>query len=572
MAIYRLQGKAEKRSGIYYEFDPSEEPLGEGGMGKVYKGRCVNEVTGTAFDVAIKFMFSDLPAHAIERARREASIQIRHDNLVEMLGFIDIEEKGPLGDIQHHYHVVSELLDGIMLDDLLAGKLTNKRGEPMPFAQKLYNDYQRDPYHFATYIIRNVLSGLMALHDAGYIHRDIDPTNIMITSNGHIKLIDFGIAKQMQSLTTNDKSLTVAGVFMGKPEYAAPELILGDIKSQDKTTDIYAVGILLFQCIIGHPPFEGDRHEVMNKQLHQKMPLGLIKNKQIRKIIETATDKTRAKRFRSAAEFRVALDQIALSGAGGGGFEWKPLYTYIIGGVAACGIIVGGAVLAITSLSGEKEQDIEEKPYVFVSDEEKAVEDENLGAVAETVAPEVAPAPAPEPAPVTFGSAIAALHRAATASEGLAQLESLSKDGNADATFLVSRLYFKSKLKDDYCPDSITRMQKLLKIGVDNRKAHRLLEISIEQNPRNYQAQYELACDYWKGAQRTEAVQKRDADKAIDCFSKAMEQAKRANDRQYIRMIAGYRADIVKWLDNVKDISEYRSQLPKWKRQVEKMK
>ena len=571
MAIYRLQGKAEKRSGIYYEFDPSEEPLGEGGMGKVYKGRCVNEVTGTAFDVAIKFMFSDLPAHAIERARREASIQIRHDNLVEMLGFIDIEEKGPLGDIQHHYHVVSELLDGIMLDDLLAGKLTNKRGEPMPFAQKLYNDYQRDPYHFATYIIRNVLSGLMALHDAGYIHRDIDPTNIMITSNGHIKLIDFGIAKQMQSLTTNDKSLTVAGVFMGKPEYAAPELILGDIKSQDKTTDIYAVGILLFQCIIGHPPFEGDRHEVMNKQLHQKMPLGLIKNKQIRKIIETATDKTRAKRFRSAAEFRVALDQIALNGTGGG-FEWKPLYTYIIGGVAACGIIVGGAVLAITSLSGEKEQDIEEKPYVFVPDEVKAMEDENLTAQADTVAPEIAPAPVPEPAPVTFGSAVAALHRAATASEGFAQLESLSKDGNADATYLVSRLYFKSKLKDDYCPDSITRMQKMLKIGVDNRKAHRLLEISIEQNPRNYQALYELACDYWKGAQRTEAVQKRNADKAIDCFCKAMDHAKRANDRLYIRMIAGYRADIVKWLDNVKDISEYRSQLPKWKRQVEKMK
>lgn len=571
MAIYRLQGKAEKRSGIYYEFDPSEEPLGEGGMGKVYKGRCVNEVTGTAFDVAIKFMFSDLPAHAIERARREASIQIRHDNLVEMLGFIDIEEKGPLGDIQHHYHVVSELLDGIMLDDLLAGKLTNKRGEPMPFAQKLYNDYQRDPYHFATYIIRNVLSGLMALHDAGYIHRDIDPTNIMITSNGHIKLIDFGIAKQMQSLTTNDKSLTVAGVFMGKPEYAAPELILGDIKSQDKTTDIYAVGILLFQCIIGHPPFEGDRHEVMNKQLHQKMPLGLIKNKQIRKIIETATDKTRAKRFRSAAEFRVALDQIALNGTGGG-FEWKPLYTYIIGGVAACGIIVGGAVLAITSLSGEKEQNIEEKPYVFVPDEVKAMEDENLTAQADTVAPEVAPAPVPEPAPVTFGSAVAALHRAETASEGFAQLESLSKDGNADATYLVSRLYFKSKLKDDYCPDSITRMQKMLKIGVDNRKAHRLLEISIEQNPRNYQALYELACDYWKGAQRTEAVQKRDADKAIDCFCKAMDHARRANDRQYIRMITGYRADIVKWLDNVKDISEYRSQLPKWKRQVEKMK
>ena len=411
----------------------------------------------------------------------------------------------------------------------------------------------------------------MALHDAGYIHRDIDPTNIMITSNGHIKLIDFGIAKQMQSLTTNDKSLTVAGVFMGKPEYAAPELILGDIKSQDKTTDIYAVGILLFQCIIGHPPFEGDRHEVMNKQLHQKMPLGLIKNKQIRKIIETATDKTRAKRFRSAAEFRVALDQIALNGTGGG-FEWKPLYTYIIGGVAACSIIAVGVMFAVSSMSVDEENKNIQKPYDFVSDEEKALEDENLTAQADTVAPEIAPAPVPEPAPITFGSAIAALHRAATASEGFAQLESLSKDGNANATYLVSRLYFKSKLKDDYCPDSITRMQKMLKIGVDNRKAHRLLEISIEQNPRNYQALYELACDYWKGAQRTEAVQKRDADKAIDCFCKAMDHARRANDRQYIRMIAGYRADIVKWLDNVKDISEYRSQLPKWKRQVEKMK
>ena len=275
----------------------------------------------------------------------------RHENLVEMLGFIETEEKDVLGVVQHHYHVVSELLEGIVLDDLLQGKLTDRHGNQIPFAQKLYNDYQRDPAHFASYIIRNVLSGLMALHDAGYIHRDIDPTNIMITTNGHIKLIDFGIAKQMQSLTTNDKSLTVAGVFMGKPEYAAPELILGDIKSQEKATDIYAVGILLFQCIIGHPPFEGDRHEVMNKQLHQKMPLGLIKNKQLRKIIETATEKTRAKRYRSAAEFRVALDQVTVSGSGSS-FEWKPLYSIIIGGVAAGVALIVGLVFVLNGLGG----------------------------------------------------------------------------------------------------------------------------------------------------------------------------------------------------------------------------
>ena len=62
-------------------------------MGKVYKGRCVDERTGMYKEVAIKFMFSDLPEHAIERARREASIRLRNDNLVEMLGFIETTEK-----------------------------------------------------------------------------------------------------------------------------------------------------------------------------------------------------------------------------------------------------------------------------------------------------------------------------------------------------------------------------------------------------------------------------------------------------------------------------------------------
>lgn len=211
MSLYRLQGKAEKRRGIFYEFDSAEEPLGVGGMGKVYKGWCVDENTHSRKLVAVKFMFDELQWQApqtIERARREASIQIKHENLVEMLGFIETEEKNVIGEVQKHYHVVSELLEGIMLDDLLQGRIVDRTGRIMPFAQKLYNDYQRDVNHFAIYIIRSVLSGLMALHDAGYIHRDIDPTNIMITSDGHVKLIDFGIAKQLRSLTSHDKSLS----------------------------------------------------------------------------------------------------------------------------------------------------------------------------------------------------------------------------------------------------------------------------------------------------------------------------------------------------------------------------
>ena len=341
MGLYRIQGNAEKRQGIFYEFDPQEEPLGVGGMGKVYKGFCINEKSGSSRPVAIKFMYDDLPPHVIERARREAAIQLRHENLVEMLGFIETEDKGPLGDIRRHYHVVSELLEGVMLDDLLQGKLADRNGNLVPFAQKLYGDFQRDVYRFATFIIRNILSGLMTLHDAGYIHRDIDPTNIMVTSDGHVKLIDFGIAKQMRSLTTHDKSLTVAGAFMGKPEYAAPELVLGDIKNQNQTTDIYAVGILLFQCIVGHPPFEGDRHEVLQMQLHKKLPLHLIKNKQLRAIIATATDKTRSKRYQSAAEFRVAMEHLPVQ-LKDDVFDSKFLYG-IAAAVFACICIGGGA-------------------------------------------------------------------------------------------------------------------------------------------------------------------------------------------------------------------------------------
>ena len=307
MAIVKLQGEIEKRTGVYYQLDSNDQPIGVGGMGQVFKGICVNERTGATRPVAIKFMFDDLPAQAVERARREASIQLRNDNLVEMLGFIEIDEQTPSGVIKH-YHVVSELLNGVSLYDILEGNTKDRDGEDVSYAVKLMQDYKNDPEHFAKIIVVNVLSGLMALHDAGYIHRDIDPSNIMVTSDGHIKLIDFGIAKQMNTLTTSDKSLTVAGKFMGKPEYAAPELALGDINHQNQTTDIYAMGILLYQCIVGHTPFEGARHEILEKQLKAKMPLNVIKNKDLRAIIAKACQKKQELRFQTSAEMRVALE------------------------------------------------------------------------------------------------------------------------------------------------------------------------------------------------------------------------------------------------------------------------
>ena len=512
MSLYKIQGRAEKLKGIYYEFNSDDEPLGEGGMGKVFKGRCVDETTGKARNVAVKFMYSDLPPYAIEKARREAAIQFRHGNLIEMLGFIETEERSVLGEPIRHYHVVSELLEGVSLDKMFEGKLTDQQGHFVPFAEKLFKDYQQDVNHFAVEIIKNILSGLMTMHDAGYIHRDIDPTNIMITTDGHIKLIDFGIAKKMNSLTTHDKHLTQAGQFVGKPEYAAPELVLGAINEQNQTTDIYAVGILLFQCIVGHVPFEGDRSDILQKQLHAPLPLKLIKHKGLRAVVAQATEKSRAKRFQSAAEFRVALERINLNDDSGSG--WKPLYNYVIGGIAACSI----AGFLILNQSN--------------------------------------PEPVPEPTPLVtqktdYTSVVASLYESSSSDNGLESLKKLSDEGNAKATFLLSRLYYSYK-PTDYCPDSIKKLQQSIHISFDDIKAHQLLKKSVEQDGNDYHSLYELACDFWKAEQRTEAVEDRDGKLAKSYFDKAREYALEANDQKYVNMIDTYLEDYKKWTENVR--------------------
>lgn len=343
MSIIRLQGEAEARKGVYYQLDSSDAPIGVGGMGQVFKGVCVDTKTNSSRPVAIKFMYDDLPPASIERARREASIQLRNDNLVEMLGFIETESRSQSGEIVKHYHVVSELLTGVSLADLMNGNTKDRNGQDVAYAVKLLQDYQKDPERFAKTVAVNVLSGLMALHDAGYIHRDIDPSNIMVTTDGHIKLIDFGIAKQMNTLTTSDRSLTVAGKFMGKPEYAAPELALGDIAHQNQTTDIYAIGVLLYLCIVGHTPFEGARHEILEKQIHTKMPLGEVKNKAMRAIIERACEKKQEARFATSAQMRVALETMSASGPGLSTAKKK----MITGIVAACvvALCIAGVVV-----------------------------------------------------------------------------------------------------------------------------------------------------------------------------------------------------------------------------------
>lgn len=311
MLIQRLQGNVEKELGIYYEFDVHSKPIGVGGMGKVYLGSKVIEESGKKTPVAIKAMYEDLPEHIIERAKREASIQIKHENLVEMLGFAEKEDFNSMGRNVKHYHVISEYINGVSLSDVLNGMTKNQFGVELESAKELCDEYNRDKLRVSIRIIGQVLSAIMALHDNGYIHRDIDPSNIMITAKGTVKLIDFGIAKRLSTLGSQDKMLTSTGMFIGKAQYAAPELVTGDVRHQDTSTDIYSVGILFYQLLVGDLPFKGSIPEILDAQLHKRIPSKNI-DKNCRYIVKKATEKKQVDRYRSAAEFRAAIDGIRL--------------------------------------------------------------------------------------------------------------------------------------------------------------------------------------------------------------------------------------------------------------------
>lgn len=311
MNIIRLQGDFEKRSGIYYEYDVDSTPLGEGGMGRVFKGFKVVERTGERTPVAIKAIYDNIPERVIERARREANIQIDNDNLIRMHGFVETESLYDGGTrVKVHYHVIMELLVGVTLEDIMNGITSDHNGMQVPFAAEILSLYTKNRYAAVVRIMKAILSGLMALHDKGYIHRDIDPSNIMVTIDCKIKLIDFGICKQIVSLESQDKSLTASGAFMGKVNYAAPELVLGDVRSQNYTTDIYALGILLFQLVVGRLPFSGTDQDILAANLRNKLPLSEIKRSDLKKIIRKATEKVQSKRYATVAQMRVDIERL----------------------------------------------------------------------------------------------------------------------------------------------------------------------------------------------------------------------------------------------------------------------
>lgn len=265
-----------------YHFDPSDPKtlIGEGGMGRVFKGTDTN----TGKPVAIKVLYRELTNNSdfVERARREASIRIRHKCLVEMLDFV---EKNGI------YHDISEFLEG----ETLLKKIENLKA-----MGKVFSPFE------AKKIILEVCNGLEELHNRNFIHRDVDPSNIMISNDGSVKLFDFGVVKKIDSA---NKRHTAAGVQIGKTHYSSPEQIRNqDPRDIGPACDIYSLGITLYEMLTGELPFDGaTEYEILKKKNESLLPYNSKFSDQYYNFLLNATSANSNYRYANVSQFRTDL-------------------------------------------------------------------------------------------------------------------------------------------------------------------------------------------------------------------------------------------------------------------------
>lgn len=467
MALVKLQGPEEQLNGVFYEYDNESTPLGEGAMGRVYKGYCVNEKSKSKTPVAIKAIFDNIPDRVIERARREAAVRIDSPYLLHMLGFVEMPFTSTVNGQTIRiirYFVVMELLSGVTLYDLVQGSCSDKNGNSIPAVKKLHDAYITDKYSAIQRIMAKVLRGVMALHNANFIHRDIDPSNIMITSEGHIKLIDFGICKPINSLGTIDQNLTSTGVFMGKVNYAAPELVIGDVAHQGPTTDIYALGILLFQLCTGHLPFTGDDNDVLLAHMRKPLPLNEVEKRPFRKIVKKATEKSQGQRYNSAEQMLEALESID--------FRVTPVNTKLVYGSIAIAALVAVIITIVMFLPNKSSE-----PVITVIDSTETI------------------TPSEDVVTDEIDDSFKDVQRRLWSNddeevyEAFKELAKMANDSrNKDAMFEYGLTF--SAGNETF--DIPTKRQRILSIDIDIERANLWLRRTFEKDPNSYRAIYWL--------------------------------------------------------------------------------
>ncbi|HXU37537.1 MAG TPA: serine/threonine-protein kinase [Blastocatellia bacterium] len=256
------------------------DQIGEGGMGSVFRGIDLM----LEREVAIKMLRPELSRqpHIVERFRSEAVTlaKLNHPNIATLYSFLRQGED---------FFMVMEFVRGETLDSLIG-----KSGAM--------------PWERAVALFSQALEGIEHAHKMGIVHRDIKPANMMLTETGSIKVMDFGIARV---LGTN--RLTKTGHLIGTVEYMSPEQVRGE--ETDARSDIYSLGILLYEMLTGRVPFNSSsEYELMRSHIEEApKPPGTFAP-QIPLVVEQAIMRALAKkpeaRQRSANEFRLMLPQV----------------------------------------------------------------------------------------------------------------------------------------------------------------------------------------------------------------------------------------------------------------------
>jgi serine/threonine protein kinase len=257
-------------------------PIGYGGMADVYRAR--DSVLER--DVALKVLnprFVRDP-YFVDRFRKEAAAAARlhHPNIVAFYDY---------GTEEDHYFIAMELIEGRTLEEIVLGE------GPL------------EPRRCAR-IAAEVAAALEAAHDSGLIHRDISPSNVLITTGGAVKVADFGIAT---ALREDERTTEGRRPFVGTAAYLSPEQAQGN--AVDERTDLYSLGVVLYEMLTGAPPFTGDSPvAVASQHVLAQPPVHSSINSAVPHALDAITLRALAKhadrRFGSAALMRTELENV----------------------------------------------------------------------------------------------------------------------------------------------------------------------------------------------------------------------------------------------------------------------
>jgi eukaryotic-like serine/threonine-protein kinase len=266
-----------------------ESILGRGGMGVVYKA------TDAQLDetVAIKTLPGDVMTRSpedLERFKREIRLarKITHRNVLRTYDY---------GEAEGVYFISMEFVRGYTLSELM---------DEAPARQM--------PARATMGIARQICRGLHAAHEQGIIHRDIKPQNVLIDAKGEVKLMDFGVAR----MTEAAEAMTQAGLIIGTPHYMSPEQVQG--KQLDPRTDVYAMGVLLYELLVGRRPFESSSLTgILTAHIMEKPrpPIEVRQDigKELNAIVLRCLEKDPTGRFADAGALLAALDTLQLRAA-----------------------------------------------------------------------------------------------------------------------------------------------------------------------------------------------------------------------------------------------------------------